>query len=141
MTDPTTILAHPNLPIEVLSMADVPSGWHVGMSLGEPGQYARESGDVMPTPVSAQALDRLRKVLGRDLHLAPRIGETRGFVCIVGKNGRLYEIQPFDLAVSHSTLSDWMTAVWFTTDPEAARRRATETITRATAALAERHAA
>lgn len=141
MTDPATIPAHPNLPLEVLSMADVPSGWHVGMSLGEPGQYARESGDVMPTQISAQALDRLRSALGRDLHLAPRIGQTRGFVCIVGRDHRLYEIQPLDLAVSHATLADWMTAVWFTTSAEDARRRATETITRATAALTRHLAA
>ena len=114
MSVDASIPAHVNLPASILSMADVPVGWHVGACLGEPGQYARENGDAFPTQNSLLAVDRLRKALGYEIHLVPRIGDQRGFVCIVGRDRRLYEIQPIGAAVHGSIHADWLVAVWNT---------------------------
>ena len=124
MTDPKTTRAHVNLPAEILSEADVPSGWFVLGCFGEPGAYVRAAGDIMPTKAALNAGETLRRALDLDVHVIPKHGSHRGAICIVGRDGRLYEIQPKPAAVSVEVYEAWLIATWYSSSPASARREA-----------------
>jgi hypothetical protein len=124
MTDPKTTRAHVNLPAEILSAADVPSGWFVLGCYGEPGAYVRAAGGIEPTVAAAKAGETLRGLLGVDVHVIPKHGSHRGAVCIAGHDGRLYEIQPKPAAVGVETYEAWLIATWYSSTPATARREA-----------------